>query len=370
MGNNCSKLKAKCEHTVKEATQDTSNPVIRKKNDQGLHECEVFGSGLEAAESEYAWANCSKNPGHTSFIPVNDFSLDHLPERCRKDHNLEYIFALSNLTVRLRVNYTSMERPDGYTFSQSRGLKIPHVGSGWVDTIRNHSNKNCPCPECVNSSSPYPQWFEIFVYTACHVVYNTEEANSTTVDFLFDDKEWATNGMMWSVLGREVRMRNLNGDTCRFTCATHDIDLYLFLNKALHLTMCYTFTSDTRLHALLTEPSWFKMVVVIISHPHGRSKHITVGDLIRFGCDKNTPSDGLFHDDCLVYRADSCPGSSGALVLTIGSTTKLFTVLPHSGCVDQEIANYSAGKFLSWDILNETLWDQCCCMKRKGYKVF
>ena len=134
----------------------------------GNHECEVLGRGPEATESAYAWKNCTKNPGHSQFIPAPEFCLDHLPKWCADPTVVECVRAISALTVRLRVNYTSWGRPDGYSFANHRGSNILHTGSGWVRDIKVGSGP-CRCPECQQSSFPKQVWYEVHLETACHV---------------------------------------------------------------------------------------------------------------------------------------------------------------------------------------------------------
>ena len=72
----------------------------------GHHECEILGRGLEAAESETRWKECKKNPGHKKFISTTDFINNNLP-RVKTVKNREWLRAVINLTVRLRVNWTN-----------------------------------------------------------------------------------------------------------------------------------------------------------------------------------------------------------------------------------------------------------------------
>ena len=159
--------------------QEAPDLVNGKKDSQGYHEVEVFGPGPEAAESGYRWKKCTKNPGHASFIPVSIFSPEHLPLRYRTPEVLDYLRALMILTVKLRVTFTSCARPEGYPLFDKRGSDNPHCGSGWVCGVV-IGRGPCPCTVCVGSSSPCQEWYEVYITTVCHVVYNSEEA---TVDF-------------------------------------------------------------------------------------------------------------------------------------------------------------------------------------------
>ena len=50
---------------------------------------------------------------------------------------------------------------------------------------------------------------------------------------------------------------------------------------------------------------------VVIAHPHGRMKHVTVGEL------QGTESGVYSHRPKVLYSAGTCPGSSGGLVLPL-----------------------------------------------------
>ena len=50
---------------------------------------------------------------------------------------------------------------------------------------------------------------------------------------------------------------------------------------------------------------------VVIAHPHGRMKHVTVGEL------QGTESGAWSYRPKVLYSAGTCPGSSGGLVLPL-----------------------------------------------------
>ncbi|RUS85251.1 hypothetical protein EGW08_007012, partial [Elysia chlorotica] len=123
-------------------------------------------------------------------------------------------------TVRLRVHYTSWDRPDGYSFSGHRGSDIPHTGSGWVRNV-DIVHGPCPCPECSQSSAPSQDWFRLHVETACHVVFNTEEARATKVDFFYDDAKSRVEEKMQTIRAIKILLQDEKADTCTLVCATH-----------------------------------------------------------------------------------------------------------------------------------------------------
>ena len=209
-----------------------SNNKMQSEDEQGHPEVEVLGPGAETAESAIAWKGCSKNPGHPNFIPVTKFNLENLPQDHRTQANLDYIRDLSELTVKLRVSYTSLKRPESYFFSNLRGSTTPRFGSGCVSDVCRGEGP-CPCLTCAESHTPCQEWYEIKIDTACHVVYNTEEARSTSVDFFFDDKKSKKEGKVKTLHGVDGSMSPAEKyDKCCFACATHDKDMAVRLERA------------------------------------------------------------------------------------------------------------------------------------------
>ncbi|GFO20795.1 hypothetical protein PoB_004730000 [Plakobranchus ocellatus] len=294
-----------------ERIPDEQDPVRRKRYDQGNHECEVLGHGPEAAESAYAWDRCDKNSGHIDFIPVPNFCLDHLPEWCRSSSVLDYVIAICALTVRLRVSYTSKGRPEGYTFSKDRGSDILHTGTGWVHNVV-PGEGFCQCPKCCQSSSPCQTWFLVFIKTACHVVFNTEEAQSTKIDFFYDDK----TSKIETYWGQGVSDKNEQSDNCTIFFATHNVALAEQLQQCIRRTETQVFRPD---HSRFF--SRWHCSCIIVSHPHGQPKHVTLGKI------KLWPSATLEFRKNFVYTTDTCPGSSGAPVVVFE-----FMELPELDC--------------------------------------
>ena len=255
-------------------------------------------------ESTRSWSLCTKNPGHEDFIPYPDFRPDHLPAGWRTPEKIESVRIMAEITVRLRVNYTSFDRPDGFAFCNSKGSTSVHTGSGWIHDVRYRKDVPCPCSDCATSLSPQPEWTEIVVVTAAHVVYNTEEAQATAVDLFYDDERSRRNGRMKTAMGSEVKFVDVEGDTCLLSCATHDTDLNEKLQE-LRPSAAKTFAER---NCFANWRPTVGNVCVIISHPHGKPKQITIGQV-----KATQTTDGVVSR--LSYSACTCPGSSGAVVL-------------------------------------------------------
>ena len=276
----------------------------------------------EAEESGFAWKNCTKNPGHPRFIPAPAFSLTDLPEQYRKRwvwDCLEYVMAM---TVKLKVGYVSKSRADGYCFSKFRGTSVAHLGSGLVSTF--HRGKGpCLCPDCEHGTTPSYTWYEIRVRTARHVVYNSEEARATQVTLFYDEEESCTNGNSKTIWGVKTQEIHDGGDFCFLTCATHDRQVVELL-EVVEAPLQYAFAKfqgNPILRRKLNTSS--KKLCIIVSHPHGQPKKVTVGwERSREKADTRRPQ---FH---YIYDTDTCRGSSGAFVFQID--TDLSVYLPPS----------------------------------------
>ncbi|GFO45763.1 hypothetical protein PoB_007226800 [Plakobranchus ocellatus] len=303
-----------------------SEAAKKKKNDQGFHECEVFRASVDAIESAFAWEKCTKNPGHENFIPIAEFSMSHLPTQYQSLTVMGCITNVAKCTARLRVCYTSWERPHDYTFAVARGTKIPYTGSGYVYRITPGKGL-CPCPD-----SHEPNWWKIYVQTACHVVFNTEEAKATEVDLFYDDEKACVDGRMKTMQGMEVLEKNLLGDRCELVCFTHDSVLVKELQSLME-------QSRHSFHALCHEQ--YKSVInnlcVAVSHPHAQPKQVTLGKVTsrkkQWGIGRRTFS----------YSTDTCRGSSGApIIMPLGAITiKSPWVAPHSTTTDDGKLNMS-----------------------------
>ena len=152
----------------------------------------------EAAESATVWENCQKNVGHEDFIEVRDFTGANLPVSV-SDEDLRMIRFAADLTVRLRVNWTSLKRPGDDDVSDYRGSSRLRLGTGIIKDIHFQRDKPCPCTKCDGKIVKNHWTFN--VQTARHVVYNTEKAERTRVDLVFDDKRSKQDGKVVTMWG-------------------------------------------------------------------------------------------------------------------------------------------------------------------------
>ena len=265
----------------------------------GHHECEILSGGPEAAESEYLWKKCKKNPGHEEFISAKDFKDNFLP-KVHTDKQHDRLRAVIDLTVRLRVSWTSAERPDDYPFSNVRGTNRTRLGTGLIDSVSDSvTDEPCPCVE-YNREKTRKFW-RFRVRTAAHVVYNTEEAKSTKVDLFYDDDSCKLDDRMATVTGLEEI--HLEIDICYRNGVTHDEVLVQRIESARSCWCGSREVVDLSGLDFLLSCDEGRHPTLIVSHPHGQPKKITLGQA--------RDEEFLLAN----YNVATCPGSSGAPVL-------------------------------------------------------
>ncbi|KAK6975820.1 hypothetical protein BgiMline_022204 [Biomphalaria glabrata] len=300
--------------------------------------------GGEAGLKKYL-ASCEKNPGHKQFIPIDKFKLKHLPESYQDNDLYEYIKALADLTVKLNVKMTSLDRPKfwsktthPYPFSKMSDRRNLRTGSGRVRYVNKFKDgvthnliigssdfSKCWCRKCQVSDSPSNVWWEFYVFTATHVVFDDIEASHATLRLFYDRDD----SPVVSVNNVSIDYRDIDGDWCVLKCVT--CDKYIG-NKLMGMwrhnrnvwmkifNKYRNYTSKNKLN-------------IIVSHPHGSSKQVSVGqwkDKHKMGEDRSK----------FTYTTCTCPGSSGAHVLCLGYSDWWLYDLVHTGSLKSGL-NYS-----------------------------
>ena len=254
-------------------------------------------------------------------MSVQDFKDKYLP-RVHTDEKRDRLRSMIDLTVRLRLYWTSPDRPDDDPLSNHRGTKIPRMGTGFIRHVyKPVSDKPYPCDKC-NGEITRKFWrFE--VRTAAHVVYNTEEAKSTRVDLFYDDDSCESDGRMVTVTGLRVVGIYHDRDLCYMECVTYDEALGERIKSLA--TSLYSEIRSLDLPGLDFPPPYDRgrRPILIVSHPHGQPKKITLGQRTDEGY-------------LLEYNAATCPGSSGAAVFRFNRVPRyrrcdLLTTPVHSG---------------------------------------
>ncbi|KAI8780335.1 hypothetical protein BgiBS90_019529, partial [Biomphalaria glabrata] len=319
-------------------SDDVEGPLI------GDHETQESEGG-EADLHKYL-VGCKKNPGHRQFIPVDTFTLKHLPEIFQDNDLYEYIKVIADLTVRVGVEMSSPARPkfypkttQPYPFSNMRERRNLRTGSGRVGNVYKFQNgvrqdrvigrtsyTKCWCRKCEGLKSASNVWWEFEVTTATHVVFDDIEANHTTLR-LFYDRDGCP---VVSVDKVSVDYVNIEYDLCMLKCVTCDKTLG---NKLMGMLKDF-------------KPVWWKVwnkylasrskhkLTFIVSHPHGCSKQVSVGQWK----DKVEVEVGIRSK--FTYTTCTCPGSSGAHVQCLGYRDLNWPELVHSGSLKSGL-NYS-----------------------------
>ncbi|RUS82119.1 hypothetical protein EGW08_010131 [Elysia chlorotica] len=265
--------------------------------DKGFIECEFFEDASAALEGSSSWASCTKNGGHLGFIPYPDFQIGHLPSAWQRREVFQETVDLAERTVKLTIGHTSTDRPDVFRFSNLNRPGIVRSGSGWMEKVVHRSDVPCPCSDCSRDGvTPQETWFEAVVITARHVVFNEEEAKSTLVDLHYDTKESRKDGSMQRLQAYCFLLSEGVEDACSLACAAHDIK-----KAQLEFPLQLTLIPSTKPNIGKTD------LCVVISHPHGNPKKITLGEVKDFN-----PSGSEF---LVRYDSGTCPGSSGAPVI-------------------------------------------------------
>ncbi|XP_055866385.1 uncharacterized protein LOC106060212 isoform X2 [Biomphalaria glabrata] len=278
----------------------------------GNHETQESEGG-EADLHKYL-VGCKKNPGHSQFIPVDTFTLKHLPEGLQDSDLYEYIKAIADLTVRVDVRMSSPDRPTfypkttrPYPFSNMSERRNLRTGSGRVwdvnkfqDGVRQVGRygrtdyTKCWCRKCEGSNSPSNVWWEFDVFTATHVVFDDIEANHTTLRLFYD-----SNDSQVDIVDKvSVVDVNIEDDWCRLKCVTCNKTLgnklmgmfKHFLN--IWRKVCDKYIASRSKHKL----------TFIVSHPHGCFKQVSVGQW------KDRLEVGELRSK-LTYTTCTCPGS-------------------------------------------------------------
>ena len=220
------------------------------------------------------------------------------------------------------MHYTSSKRPDGYTFSKHKGFSFLHVGSGFVGSAQEASG-HCECSEWQLSTRPLQHCYNILISTACHVVFNSEEARKTKLDFFYDEAD--SSGQMKSIWGLRLAAKLKNDDWCMICCATNDMDLACLLESHME-------NFNQSVSALHYPVKYGSNLCVVVSHPHGMSKKVTVGKM-------KDRHDLKYYDSCMFhYITPTCPGSSGAPVFIVRSLKYICQkfIGPHSEAVGED----------------------------------
>ncbi|KAK6975831.1 hypothetical protein BgiMline_022216, partial [Biomphalaria glabrata] len=287
---------------------------------------------------------CRKNPGHKQFIPVDTFTLKHLPQ-CLQDNDLyEFIKSMADLTVRVGVTMSSTQRPKFwpktthlYPFYRMSDRINLRTGSGRVWYVNKFQDgvvqdggyrcsdyKKCWCRKCEVSDLKSNVWWEFDIYTAAHVIFDDLEAIHTTLRLFYDTED----SPVVTVDKVSVVNVNIEYDCCWLKCVTCDTILG---KKLKEMWIHFKNVWENVWKKYKDKRSNYKFNV-IVSHPHGCSKQVSVGQW------RDRQEVG---GRCkFTYTTCTCPGSSGAHVHCLGYDDWAWSDLVHSGSFEPGL-NYS-----------------------------
>ncbi|XP_005103825.1 uncharacterized protein LOC101847598 [Aplysia californica] len=286
-----------------------------KSSKKRKHEAKENGELLEILECDESvilgslWDNCTcgKNPGHADFTAVEDFTLSKLQLEIQEETVFDYIKAHEKLVVKIEVVKSEPEAgkkfATGYAWCMVERIEFP-----------------CPVSKCSHTPSDHGVFGGVIVYTNQHVVKDNTEAENSTVYFTFGSETVKAFGV-------KLRENRDNKDLVGLEVCFHDPQLYKQVGG---------FAEDVAKawNAIpVSAKEAFKQYAIVISHPHGTEKVISVGNLITLEEEEDLSK--LSKNEVMQNESDShgmrfnaerqkvtrystatCPGSSGAPVLT------------------------------------------------------
>ncbi|BFZ14264.1 hypothetical protein BsWGS_17303 [Bradybaena similaris] len=282
----------------------------------GTYEVELNWEG--ESELHKLKKHCQKHRGHDKFIPSQEFDEQHLPDLYKHKLIVDLVRCLSTLTVRLTVGKISASRPRPPYPPTPRcdnlGRDCSINGTGHVSSAvvsPEEADNCCACSECLESGSPERRFGKIFIQTAAHVVHDDSEAANTTCYFNYvNDSDGLDTAI--KIQGAKGVQIDVKEDRCWMFCYTHDLSLLKKLDSTVHMYQRLRREVADKYCVNWADTPEDKLTI-IVSHPHGCSKYVTVG---------NMEGRLAAEDDAdwtqYTYTTPTCPGSSGAPIFMLG----------------------------------------------------
>ncbi|KAH9495603.1 hypothetical protein Btru_014764 [Bulinus truncatus] len=270
--------------------------------------------------------HCTKHPEHAPFIPVDEFLFEKLPDPYKDPLFDELIKQLSKLVVRINVRNTSEKRPADFP----SGKKL--FGTGKICFSQPQRGRH-------SHFKDKTEWGEIRITTVSHVLFDENEAKRTTVDLFYDgdDSDFKTLPCY------KLENSNVNNDRAVFVCITDDMELIQRLKNAIQ---DYRNVHDVLYNKYKALDN--NNLVICVSHPHGRSKHVSFGHYVKKEKLHRAVRPGHSYTR-YVYDVPTCSSSSGAPMCII-SKQNSWTHHPHSGHSREETYGVSG---VDWEKINE-----------------
>ncbi|KAK0067820.1 hypothetical protein Bpfe_002661 [Biomphalaria pfeifferi] len=322
--------------TNSDQNTDSNDTLKYQGRYRGRHE---IGLCPEVVASPTKVLNCEKKIKHKEFIPYKMFSMMNFPEHYRDIDLLQIVHIIAFLTVKIIVKGVSQDRPlfdesgHPYPLAEFRGSEESHFGTGRIGTIWSYSendDKPCPCSKCQNSGNPTKVWGLIRVITAVHVVFDQKEAIRSECLFGFD----SLDAVLTLLEGVGMERADKNDDRCHLSCVTHDVSLLQKIKPKWSSYPIYHSNVLKKFTALDDK------LVIIVAHPHGCPKQVSIGDWTYRDETGDKSSEGHPYVK-YNYTTATCQGSSGATLYILGRKWKLWYNQIHSGYDSNNRFNYS-----------------------------
>ncbi|KAK0068034.1 hypothetical protein Bpfe_002875 [Biomphalaria pfeifferi] len=258
-----------------------------KESEHEDSEVEAFKKKIEhEVDFESSEKTCTKNYGHPGFIPVTELKTSHFPEEYQDQDLVDTIKLLGDLTVKIIVTVSDKVK----------------IGSGRIFELTKSTQKGtCPCSDCRNNSKHTQNWWEIVVLTSIHVVNNKEDAENTKCRLFYDTEDSSLVNLEGAMV--ENSSQNKNNQICRLICVTCDEVLSNRIDDLLKKFI----ENYEKVFDKFWDVKNSEKLVVIVSHPHGTPKKVTIGK----SDERKKISDG---HSVLTYSTNTCPGSAGAFL--------------------------------------------------------
>ncbi|KAI8792350.1 baculoviral IAP repeat-containing protein 7 [Biomphalaria glabrata] len=297
---------------------------------------------------------CDKNPGHFAYFPMAFLKLEQLPSKMRLPEFLNFLQLFGMLTVRIVVKETSTARHKSDPAFQK--TDNPRSGTGYVsfedfDLAANVDKSSMASGHGKwKTVKNYMKTFvkknseKLYIETNYHLVFDNFEAANTTVEFFFDD---LTRKNVKAVKCVGMRHSGIAGDSrVILECKSADQEFISRIHQIKHQLKEVVEKLPRKIKAMMCKK------LFIIHHPHGREKHLSYGDSVtvkyivdqnRHGRNRmartNNQTKELNVRKLMQYAADTCPGTSGAPVLSFlrglpdanGSITYHLDIWIHNG---------------------------------------
>ncbi|CAG5117670.1 unnamed protein product [Candidula unifasciata] len=201
---------------------------------------------------------CDKSHQHHEFIDVDDLTIEHLPAEIRHCTTYVWLRNCVPLVVRLIRNITATGRACLHS-EDYRDTRI-------CDDVH--------CPYVASLGQGHKLYGGIGIITNKHVVMDDDQAAMTKIEFFYNNDASRTTGLVVKELGAKLYTTNTKMDYTLFTCYVHSREL---------VQLVATF-DRRRNYSWLAIPRHIrknaKNFAIVISHPHGTSKKISIGNVI------------------------------------------------------------------------------------------